>query len=161
MAAFARYPAAMLASASLVLVSIAGCSGPSGSHSSSTAPSGHGRHQASGSPSPEASPSIPDAGEELTAFGISNGPQDSFSLPTRAVITARSDRPELVELAVTEPRAHGMYRYLIRALPAEGFTITKKHASTSEPAISFTGHRWTGKFTGDGSTSGITLRPLR
>lgn len=147
----------------LMLAALSGCSGDgSDSHPESTV-TGHGprRPSSSGPPHMEPSPSIPAGGQKLSTFGIANGPQDTFSLPASAVIAARSDRPALVEVAVNSPKAKQMYRYLTRALPAAGFTIDKRHRSATSPAISFGGNGWTGKFTGHGSTSGITLRPSR
>lgn len=151
--------------ATLTALLVTGCS-----HGSSDAPPKGGasstdpntsRPSSSGSGSPKSRPSIPAGGRSLETFGISNGPNDSVSLPADAVVTAESDQASLVEVAVSKPTPRQMDRYLKRTLPASGFTIEKHRRSANTPAISFTGRGWSGKFTGHGSRSGLTLRPAK
>lgn len=146
-----------------VLVTAAGCSdvSPGSDPGAAGSPSGANiARSGSATPRASASPSVPRQGRTLASWGISNGPREDFSIPADAVIAAESDRPNLVEIAVNAPKPARMEHYLYRALPAAGFRVTGHHTASAEPAISFTGHGWVGRFTGHGTTSGITLRPV-
>ncbi len=155
-------------------LALAGCSGtPVGPATSpsprpsapSTAP-----NASTGSATGTATPSIPADGVTLTTLGFTHGPLPFFSVPQPAYLTASSDQASLVTLVLAAPTPGEVYAYLLTSLPAAGFTITGHEAggagatpgatsTTATPALSFTGHGWTGNLTGAGTTSVITLRP--
>jgi hypothetical protein len=121
-----------------------------------------GRANDSSTPPPAASrgvpPSIPSDGVTLAALGYLNGPARQFSLPSSAVIRAKVDQPNNVTAVVSSPSAAEMSSYLRRALPAAGFMITADVPATN--TMTFTGHGWSGSYTGDERASAVLLRPL-
>jgi hypothetical protein len=126
---------------------LAGCSVGSPNDATSAAPT------ASSAPPP----SIPPDGITLAALGYLNGPVQQFSLPRTAVITAKVDQPNNVAAVVSSPSPAEMRSYLLRALPAAGFEITADRAASN--TMTFTGHGWSGSFTGDDRASAVLLRP--
>lgn len=137
----------------LVIVALLGCllAGCSNGHSSD-----------SNLPSPTVSaappPSIPSDGITLAALGYLNGPVRQFSLPRTAVIRAKVDQPNNVTAVVSSPSPAQLSSYLRRALPEAGFVITADGPAAN--TLTFTGHGWSGSFTGDGRASAVLLRPL-
>ena len=103
-------------------------------------------------------PSIPPDGITLAALGYLNGPVQQFSLPRTAVITAKVDQPNNVTAVVSSPSPTELGSYLRRALPATGFKITADSPATN--TMTFTGHGWSGSYTGDERASAVLLRPL-
>jgi hypothetical protein len=136
-----------------VVVALLGClfTGCSASYSSD-----------SNTPPPAASPapplSIPSDGVTLAALGYLNGPVRQFSLPRTAVIRAKVDQPNNVTAVVSSPSPTELGSYLRRALPATGFKITADSPATN--TMTFTGHGWSGSYTGDERASAVLLRPL-
>jgi len=108
--------------------------------------------------SPAAPPSVPSDGVTLSALGYLNGPVRQFSLPRTAVIRAKVDQPNNVTAVVSSPSPEEMSSYLRRALPASGFMITAD--SPAANTMTFTGHGWSGSYTGDERASAVLLRPL-
>jgi hypothetical protein len=102
-------------------------------------------------------PSIPSDGVTLAALGYLNGPARQFSLPSTAVIRAKVDQPNNVTAVVSSPSPAEMSSYLRRALPAAGFMITADSPATN--TMTFTGHGWSGSYTGDERASAVLLRP--
>lgn len=102
--------------------------------------------------------SIPSDGISLAALGYLNGPVRQFSLPRTAVIRAKVDQPNNVTAVVSSPSPAQLSSYLRRALPEAGFLITAD--SPAANTMTFTGHGWSGSFTGDDRTSAVLLRPL-
>jgi hypothetical protein len=102
-------------------------------------------------------PSIPPDGVTLAALGYLNGPIQQFSLPRTAVVTAKVDQPNNVAAVVSSPTPAEMRSYLVRALPAAGFEITADPPASN--TMTFTGHGWSGSFTGDDRASAVLLRP--
>jgi uncharacterized lipoprotein YajG len=105
-----------------------------------------------------APPSVPSDGVTLSALGYLNGPVRQFSLPRTAVIRAKVDQPNNVTAVVSSPSPAEMSSYLRRALPASGFMITADSPKTN--TMTFTGHGWSGSYTGDERASAVLLRPL-
>ena len=103
-------------------------------------------------------PSIPSDGITLAALGYLNGPVRQFSLPRTAVIRAKVDQPNNVTAVVSSPSPAELSSYLRRALPEAGFLITAE--SPAANTMTFTGHGWSGSFTGDERASAVLLRPL-
>lgn len=93
----------------------------------------------------------------MRAFGLANGPVDAFSLPRRTVLASVVDQPRSVSLVITQPGTTDVFAYLLRALPAAGFTITDQAAPRS--TLTFTGRGWRGSFTGDAGACAVLLRP--
>jgi hypothetical protein len=108
--------------------------------------------------SPAAPPSVPSDGVTLSALGYLNGPVRQFSLPRTAVIRAKVDQPNNVTAVVSSPSPEEMSSYLRRALPASGFMITAD--SPAANTMTFTGHGWSGSYTGNERASAVLLRPL-
>jgi hypothetical protein len=108
-------------------------------------------------PSPTITPSIPANGVTLGELGFSNGPLDTFSIPTSAVVTDRVDQPNAVTIVMSAPRPAALADYYRRALPAGGFTITADDPATS--TLTFAGQGWTGALTGSGDATAVSLRP--
>jgi hypothetical protein len=100
---------------------------------------------------------IPANGLRLAAFGFTNGPIETFSLPRTTVLKAAVDQPNNVSAVLGQPRTGEVYGYLLGALPAAGFAITNSDAATA--TLTFTGQGWTGSFTGDAETCAVLLRP--
>ncbi|HET9779748.1 MAG TPA: hypothetical protein VFP81_10735 [Propionibacteriaceae bacterium] len=121
-----------------------------------------GHSSDSNTPPPAASPpaplSIPADGVTLAALGYLNGPARQFSLPRAAVLSAKVDQPNNVTAVVSSPSPAEMSSYLRRALPATGFMITADSPATN--TMTFTGHGWSGSYTGDERASAVLLRPL-
>lgn len=143
-------------------LALGGCSGTPVGPASSPSPVPSGPTTAS------STPTIPSEGVTLAALGFSYGPRQTFSVPRAAYVTATSDQAGLVTLVLAAPSPSAVYGYLSSALPAAGFTIQAQRANgatpgsdstTATPAMTFTGHGWTGNFTGAGKTSAIILRP--
>jgi uncharacterized lipoprotein YajG len=103
-------------------------------------------------------PSIPSDGVSLAELGYLNGPVRQFSLPRTAVIRAKVDQPNNVTAVLSSPSAAELSSYLRRALPATGYMITADNPATN--TMTFTGHGWSGSFTGDEGASAVLLRPL-
>ena len=108
--------------------------------------------------SPAQPPSIPSDGITLAALGYLNGPVREFSLPRAAAIRAKVDQPNNVTAVVSSPSPAELSSYLRRALPEAGFQITAD--SPAANTLTFTGHGWSGSFTGDDRASAVLLRPL-
>jgi hypothetical protein len=136
-----------------VVVALLGCllAGCSNGHSSDSNP-----------PRPTVSaarsPTIPSDGITLAALGYLNGPVQQFSLPRTVVIRAKVDQPNNVTAVVSSPSPAELSSYLRRALPAAGFLITAD--SPGANTMTFTGHGWSGSFTGDDRVSAVLLRPV-
>ncbi len=109
------------------------------------------------SPATAAPEVIPADGSPLASFGYRNGPVQTFSLPRTTVLRTAVDQPNNVSAVVGQPPAPEVYAYLLRTLPAAGFTITGSDADAS--TLTFTGRGWTGSFTGDAQASAVLLRP--
>ena len=114
------------------------------------------------SPAPQASsstrpPSIPSDGATLAELGFLDGPIQQFSLPRKAIFTAKVDQPNNVAVVVSTPSPTEIANYLRRALPTAGFTITADNPQAS--TMTFDGHGWSGSFTADNGASAILLRP--
>lgn len=107
---------------------------------------------------PTSPPSIPADGVTLAALGYLNGPARQFSLPSSAVIRAKVDQPNNVTAVVSSPSPAELSSYLRRALPAAGFVITADSPATN--TMTFTGHGWSGSYTGAERASAVLLRPL-
>ena len=75
------------------------------------------------------------------------------------MITAAVDQANNVTAVLSPPPAAEVAAYLRRALPAAGFTITEDDPAAL--AMTFTGHGWTGSFTGNETTSAVLLRPAK
>jgi hypothetical protein len=120
---------------------------------------GYPNDGASAAPTASSRPSssIPPDGIALAALGYLNGPIHEFSLPRTAVITAKVDQPNNVVAVVSSPSPVELRSYLLRALPAAGFEITADGSATN--TMTFTGHGWSGSFTGDDRASAVLLRP--
>lgn len=132
----------------LVAVPVAGCGG------------GESVEPVLPSPTPSAAPtavSPPDDGITLSVFGYTNGPIKEFSLPRTTVPTVIVDQPNNVSMVISTPPAADLYAYLDRALPAAGFLITAHDPATT--TLTFSGHGWTGSFTGAAQASAVLLRP--
>jgi hypothetical protein len=136
------------AGAALFACLLAGCSAGYSSDSNTPPPSA----------SPAPPPSIPSDGITLAALGYLNGPARQFSLPSTAVIRAKVDQPNNVTAVVSSPSPAELSSYLRRALPAAGFMITADSPATN--TMTFTGHGWSGSYTGDERASAVLLRPL-
>lgn len=109
-------------------------------------------------PSAPASPvAIPADGVLLSQFGYRNGPTGTFSLPRGSTLMAAVDQPDNVSAVLSTPAPVEVYGYLIRALPATGFTIEDRDAAAV--TLTFAGHGWRGSLTGDAGTSAVLLRP--
>jgi hypothetical protein len=137
----------LMAAMALLGCLLVGCSADYPSDGNSTAP------PAASAPAP----SIPSDGITLAALGYLNGPVQQFSLPHTAVITARVDQPNNVTGVVSSPSPSEIRSYLLRALPAAGFTITADRPEAN--TLTFAGHGWSGSFTGDDRASAVLLRP--
>ena len=114
------------------------------------------------SPAPtpsDATPAVtlPADGVSLQTLGYVNGPVQQFSLPRSSVITASVDQPNNVTAVLSAPSATEAAAYLRRTLPRTGFTIVDDDPAGL--AMTFTGHGWTGSFTGNETTSAVLLRP--
>jgi hypothetical protein len=136
------------AGAALLGCLLAGCSAAQSSDSNTPPPSA----------SPAPPPLIPSDGITLAALGYLNGPARQFSLPSTAVIRARVDQPNNVTAVVSSPSPAELSSYLRRALPAAGFMITADSPATN--TMTFTGHGWSGSYTGDERASAVLLRPM-
>ena len=147
-----RLLASSLLVSSLVILGLSGCSGTPVGEASSPSP------QPTVTTNPSA-PTIPAGGVSLATLGFVHGPRQAFSVPEDAFVTASSDQSSLVTLVLAAPAPHQVYDYLITALPQAGFTVTGHNGASQTPALSFTGQGWIGNFTGNGSTSAVTLRP--
>jgi hypothetical protein len=101
--------------------------------------------------------SVPSDGVTLAALGYLNGPAQQFSLPRRAVVTAKVDQPNNVAMVVSSPRPAEIAAYLRRALPAAGFTVTADDPAAT--TMTFSGNGWIGSFTGNGRVAAVLLRP--
>jgi hypothetical protein len=114
------------------------------------------------SPAPTASstaaPTLPADGVSLQALGFLNGPVQQFSLPRSAVLSAAVDQANNVTAVLSKPSATEVAAYLRRALPVTGFTVVEDDPAGL--AMTFSGHGWTGSFTGNETTSAVLLRPL-
>ena len=108
-------------------------------------------------PSPSGTPRVPADGVTLGELGFSNGPLDTFSIPTSAVVTDRVDQPNAVTIVMTAPPAAALTDYYRRALPAAGFTITADDPATN--TLTFAGQGWTGALTGSEDATAVSLRP--
>ena len=138
----------LAAVAALLGCLLAGCSADHSSDSNTPAPAA----------SPTRPPSIPSDGVTLAALGYLNGPAQQFSLPSRAVIRAKVDQPNNVTAVLSSPTPAELSSYLRRALPAAGFRIIADDPATN--TMTFTGHGWSGSYTGDERASAVLLRPL-
>jgi hypothetical protein len=98
-----------------------------------------------------------DDGIALSLLGFSNGPVGYFSVPRTAVVTDRVDQPNSVTLVLSSPTATALASYYRRALPAAGFRIDRDDPATA--TLTFSGHGWSGAFTGSDSSSAVFLRP--
>lgn len=148
-----RLLASSLLVSSLVILGLSGCSGTPVGEATSPSP------QPTATTDPSV-PTIPAGGVTLATLGFVHGPLEAFSVPEDAFVTASSDQSSLVALVLAAPAPHQVYNYLMSALPQTGFTITGQNGASQTPALSFTGQGWVGNFTGNGSTSAVTLRPL-
>lgn len=111
------------------------------------------------SSAPTAAPvRIPADGVPLASFGFTNGPVREFSLPRTSTLKAVVDQTNNVTMVLISPTAPEAYAYLQRALPATGFTVTAENATTT--TLTFTGHGWTGSFTGNPRAAAVLLRPV-
>jgi hypothetical protein len=138
----------LAAVAALLGCLLAGCSAGHSSDSNTPPPSA----------SPAPPPSIPSDGITLAALGYLNGPARQFSLPSTAVIRAKVDQPNNITAVVSSPSPAEIGSYLRRALPAAGFMITADSPATN--TMTFTGHGWSGSYTGDERASAVLLRPM-
>ena len=98
------------------------------------------------------------SGLTLRQLGFANGPLNAFSLPSQLQLATRVDQPNVVTVVLSGPSPEVVESYLRATLPGEGFTIDAQ-ATTGE-AMTFTGHGWTGGFTGTGGNSAVVLRPV-
>ena len=108
-------------------------------------------------PAPSAAVTVPADGLPLREFGYSFGPLDAFSLPRDAVLVTSVDQADNVTAVLARPPAREVADYLRRALPSAGFTITADDVTGS--TLTFTGHGWSGSFTGGQGSSAVLLRP--
>jgi hypothetical protein len=131
---------------------LTGCSA-GGTGTSTSTPS------ATASASSTRSPQIPADGVTLAALGYKFGPTAELSLPRSSNITAVVDQANNVTAVLSSPPAAELAGYLRRNLPLAGFTITGDNEQTAQPAITFTGHGWSGSFTGDARACAVLLRP--
>ena len=138
----------LTAVAALLGCLLAGCSAGHSSDSNTPPPAA----------SPARPPSIPSDGVTLAALGYLNGPVRQFSLPSSAVIRAKVDQPNNVTAVVSSPSPAELSSYLRRALPAAGFMIIAYSPATN--TMTFTGHGWSGSYTGDERASAVLLRPM-
>jgi hypothetical protein len=104
-----------------------------------------------------AAPTLPADGVSLQALGFLNGPVQQFSLPRSAVLSATVDQANNVTAVLSTPSATEVAAYLRRALPVTGFTVVEDDPAGL--AMTFSGHGWTGSFTGNETTSAVLLRP--
>jgi hypothetical protein len=104
-----------------------------------------------------AAPNLPADGVSLQALGYVNGPVQQFSLPRSAVLSASVDQANNVTAVLSKPSATEVAAYLRRALPVTGFTVVEDDPAGL--AMTFSGHGWTGSFTGNETTSAVLLRP--
>lgn len=104
-----------------------------------------------------ASPTIPADGVSLQVLGFLNGPVRQFSLPRSAVLSASVDQANNVTAVLSKPAATEVAAYLRRTLPVTGFTVVEDDPAGL--AMTFSGHGWTGSFTGNETTSAVLLRP--
>jgi hypothetical protein len=93
----------------------------------------------------------------LQALGYLNGPVSQFSLPRSSVLIATVDQANNVTAVLSRPSATEVAAYLRRALPMTGFAVVDDDPAGL--ALTFTGHGWTGSFTGNEVTSAVLLRP--
>ena len=100
---------------------------------------------------------IPADGVSLQTLGYLNGPVQQFSLPRTSVLTAAVDQANNVTAVLSSPPPAEVAAYLRRSLPMAGFTLVKDDPAAL--AMIFTGHGWTGSFTGNGTASAVLLRP--
>ena len=96
-------------------------------------------------------------GLTLRQLGFANGPLDEFTLPSDLQISTRVDQPNVVTIVMASPGPDVIEDYLRATLPGEGFTIDARAAAGQ--AMTFTGHGWSGGFTGTRSNSAVVLRP--
>ena len=101
---------------------------------------------------------VPADGALLRAFGFTNGPLDSFSLPRTSVLRTAVDQTDDVALVLSAPTAADVAAYLRRTLPAAGYELTAVNAAGD--TLTFTGRGWSGSVTGTASTTAVLLRPL-
>jgi hypothetical protein len=104
-------------------------------------------------------PTLPADGVSLQTLGYVNGPVQQFSLPRSSVLTATVDQANNVTAVLSQPSATEVAAYLRRALPITGFTVVADDPAGL--AMTFTGHGWSGSFTGNETTSAVLLRPQR
>lgn len=109
-------------------------------------------------PTTGSSPSATESGLTLRQLGFENGPLDEFSLPSDLVISTSVDQPNVVTLILARPSPQTVEDYLRATLPGNGFTIDARPGARQ--AMTFEGHRWTGGYTGSGTTTAIVLRPI-
>lgn len=128
---------------------------PGNAPSSIAAPSLSARPSVSPTP-PDPSPAV-QLGPTLRELGFQNGPLDDFSLPKGALAVAQVDQPNTVTFVLTQPSPEAVESYLRTTLVKNGFTINAR--ADIGQAMTFSGHGWTGAFTGTNSTSAIVLRP--
>ena len=105
----------------------------------------------------KAAPTLPADGVSLQTLGYVNGPAQQFSLPRSSVLIASVDQTNNVTAVLSQPPATEVAAYLRRTLPMTGFTIVDDDPAGL--AMAFTGHGWTGSFTGNATTSAVLLRP--
>ena len=104
-----------------------------------------------------AAPTLAADGVSLQTLGYVNGPVQQFSLPRSSVLIASVDQTNNVTAVLSQPPATEVAAYLRRTLPTTGFTIVDDDPAGL--AMAFTGHGWTGSFTGNATTSAVLLRP--
>lgn len=125
-------------------------------------------HPSSSTPTPSASASPTEptqtptqtptrSGLTLRQLRFTHGPLDDFTLPSGIEVSARVDQPNVVTIVLANPSPSEVEDYLRATLPAEGFTIDARAAAGQ--TMTFTGHGWTGAFTGTGPSSAVVLRP--
>ena len=141
------------ATAVIVTLVLAGCGS---SEDPPVEPSVTAAPTPSGSLAPT-SVTVPVDGVTLRSLGYLNGPAEQFTLPRTALISAAVDQENNVTAVLTQPPPTDVEAYLRRALPATGFAITADNPDA--PALTFSGHGWTGSFTANDATSAVLLRP--
>lgn len=142
--------------AGLVLSGCGAAAEPPNAPSSSPSPSASAS-PTEPSPTPTLTPTPTLSGLTLRQLGFTNGPLDSFSLPNNLQLSTRVDQPNVVTVVMISPSPETVENYLRATLPEEGFTIDAQAAAGE--AMTFTGHGWTGGFTGTGANSAVVLRP--
>jgi len=108
------------------------------------------------SASTSVTPTVPSDGVSLRGLGFEYGPAQ-FTVPSGAVLTTSADQPQQVTLVISSPAPAEVTDYLLRTLPATGFTVGRRDAT----AIEFSGHDWRGSYLVTGRVCAVTLQPVR